>query len=186
MGLEPTHFAAPLFKSGSYTNSDTSPSKMNRRKWSDADLITAVASNHSIAGVARSLGLRPAGGNYKTIKHRVHHLQLDTSHWKGKGWLKGTHVRTSPKRTLDEILIEDSPTTHTSHLKHRLISEGVLSNHCSTCGITTWREEPLSLHLDHINGIGTDNRLQNLRLLCPNCHSQTATYCGRNIGKVLG
>jgi 5-methylcytosine-specific restriction endonuclease McrA len=66
------------------------------------------------------------------------------------------------------------------HVKSRLITAGLLQPRCAECGITTWRGKPLSLELDHINGDKHDNRLENLRLLCPNCHSQTVTYAGRN------
>ena len=65
-------------------------------------------------------------------------------------------------------------------MKRRLIKEGILKDKCYECGISEWRGKKLSLHLDHINGDNTDNRLKNLRVLCPNCHSITETYCGKN------
>ncbi|HET6893819.1 MAG TPA: HNH endonuclease [Candidatus Baltobacteraceae bacterium] len=66
------------------------------------------------------------------------------------------------------------------HLKVRLLRAGLLKNECSQCGLTEWRGAPLSMHIDHINGSKHDHRLENLRMLCPNCHSQTETYGGRN------
>ena len=66
-------------------------------------------------------------------------------------------------------------------LKKRLLRAGLLTNACAVCGINQWQGRPLVLELDHINGVSDDHRLENLRLLCPNCHSQTDTYCGRNI-----
>ena len=66
------------------------------------------------------------------------------------------------------------------HIKLRLIKAGLKTNHCERCGIDTWRGAPLSLALHHINGIKDDNRLENLEFLCPNCHSQTDNFAGRN------
>jgi hypothetical protein len=66
------------------------------------------------------------------------------------------------------------------HLKGRLVAAGLKANRCESCGIEEWRGEPLSLALHHVNGDGLDNRLENLMLLCPNCHSQTENFSGRN------
>lgn len=68
-----------------------------------------------------------------------------------------------------------------SHVKKLLLAAGLLRDECYQCGITHWLDLRLVLHLDHINGLGKDNRLENLRMLCPNCHSQTATFSGRNV-----
>ncbi|MDQ6929159.1 MAG: HNH endonuclease [Candidatus Eremiobacteraeota bacterium] len=66
------------------------------------------------------------------------------------------------------------------HVKRRLLEAGILKNVCDECGLSEWQRKPLSMHIDHINGTNDDHRLENLRMLCPNCHSQTATYAGRN------
>lgn len=79
--------------------------------------------------------------------------------------------------------MEDSDYLNSWALKKRLLAEGLLEERCAECGISEWNGRPLSLHLDHINGDRRDQRLENLRFLCPNCHSQTETYCGRNQGR---
>jgi len=73
--------------------------------------------------------------------------------------------------------------TSRAHLRWRLLKDGVFSDGCSICGTREWLEKPLSLHLHHINGVGTDNRLENLQMLCPHCHTQTDNYAGRNARK---
>jgi len=96
--------------------------------------------------------------------------------FKNGGQNKGNHQRFSTK----DILEGKHPQYSTCKLKARLLKENILENSCSNCKITTWNNKPIVLHLDHINGIPKDHRLENLRLLCPNCHSQTDTWCGRN------
>ena len=76
--------------------------------------------------------------------------------------------------------METTATCTRDHLKRRLLKAGLLPRHCQSCGISQWRGRPLSLELHHVNGHGEDNRLANLELLCPNCHSQTETYGGLN------
>ena len=80
-------------------------------------------------------------------------------------------------------LFAKSSNVSTVSLKKRLIDAKLLEYRCSKCGITEWQGEPLTLQLDHINGNHTDNRIENLRLLCPNCHSQTHTYAGKSASK---
>lgn len=101
----------------------------------------------------------------------------------GKIILKSSdeHFNAYNKRHIDDILVENSPHKDISSLKKRLLKEKLLTNVCYTCGLKPlWNNKFLVLHLDHKNGDNRDNRLNNLRMLCPNCHSQTNTYCGRN------
>lgn len=155
---------------------------MSRRKWTDEQLKVAVLENKSVAGVIRQLGLKPAGGNYATIQNKIKELNLDTSHFTGQGWNVGLKFRPNPPKPLSEILVENS-TYQSYKLSKRLITEGLKDKRCECCGNTHWLNKPIALELHHINGIHNDNRIENLQMLCPNCHAMTDNYRGKNIGK---
>jgi transposase len=90
-------------------------------------------------------------------------------------------IKTRPQAmSIEELL---AARRNRSHVKQRLVSAGLLELRCQGCGIDSWRGAQLSLELHHVNGDGADNRLENLRMLCPNCHSQTPTWGGRNRGR---
>lgn len=148
---------------------------MGYRTWSDADLISAVKSSTTKAEVIRKLGLSSKNsGNFQTIAKHILRMRLDTDHFKEAA------VDPPIKRwNLEDILIKDSPYTSTKNLKRKLIKNGLLEEKCYVggCGINEWLGKKLSLQLDHINGDNIDNRIENLRLLCPNCHSLTETFC---------
>ena len=144
---------------------------------SNDSFIKLVQESFSQSECLRKLGLQPKGGTSpKLFKKRVKELNLSTSHFK----LIQPQINPS-KQCLSTICIENSTYTNTTSLKRRLINEQILIYECFICKISEWNFKPLSLQLDHINGINTDNRIENLRLLCPNCHSQTETYAGKNI-----
>jgi hypothetical protein len=146
-------------------------------RYTDSQLTAAVTASTSIAQVLRALGIRQAGGSHFHISKRIRKLQLNTEHFKGQGQNRGTR---RPRLSADDLLVaqgEDSPRRKRYLLERALLEIGKV-HACSRCGIgPTWQEQFLSLHIDHINGQPTDNRAQNLRFLCPNCHSQTPTYC---------
>lgn len=157
------------------------------RRWTDDQLRAAVPQSRSVYEVFRRLGLRVGGGQHGTIKRRIRELGLDTSHFTGRAWNRGgSGYRIRPRWTLEQILVPLSPYGGGSAaLKRRLLKERVLVNRCAICGSPPeWHGAPLILRLDHVNGDRRDHRLENLRLLCPNCDSQTPTYCGRNKGRV--
>ncbi len=150
-----------------------------RHKFSDSQFIEAVANNKSCAGVLKYLGLIPAGGNYETASKIIKRLNLSTSHFTGMGWRKNSTTPIVPRLTLNEVLVENRYTNSYS-LKLRLFEVGIKQKICEKCNLTEWNNEPIPLELDHINGVRTDNRLENLRVICPNCHAQTPTYRSKN------
>lgn len=141
------------------------------KSWTDEDLRTAAKNNKSLAGLCRSLNLSPRGSRTDIIKH-LEHLGVNLDHWTRQAHRpKGSY-----KYELGEILIQDSPYTNSTDLKKRLWEAEILEKRCYLCGCSPiWRSEYLELELDHINGSHRDNRLKNLRILCPNCHSQQGT-----------
>jgi Zn finger protein HypA/HybF involved in hydrogenase expression/predicted transcriptional regulator len=153
-----------------------------RRSFTKEAFVEAVKICHSKAQVLIKLSLAPFGANYKMFNKLVKELNLDTSHFTGQGYLKGKKHNFSKKIDLKDILVNGS--NYSSYkLKLRLIKEKNFEDKCSICGIRDWQNKKLSLHLDHINGTNNDNRIENLRILCPNCHSQTDTYCGKSKAK---
>ena len=139
-----------------------------------------VKNSTSYTSICKKIGLSPYGSNGRNqIKKRCAQLNISTDHITGKVERinKGEHQ----KYSLDEILIENSTYTNRARLKIRLINENRLEYKCAICGNTgMWNNKELVLQLDHINGINNDNRIENLRFLCPNCHSQTNTFSGKN------
>ena len=138
----------------------------------------AVQGSYSIAQALTKLGVSPKGGNYRVFKKFEKLYGIDTSHFTGQGHLKGkTHkFNTIP---LEEILVKDYE-YNSNKLRKRLISEGIKEHKCERCGLNEWLGEPIPLELDHIDGDHYNNSLENLKILCPNCHAKTPTYRGKN------
>jgi hypothetical protein len=148
---------------------------------SDEEIVDAVKGSTSLAQVLVKLGVRQGGGTQASLRDRIENLNLDTSHFLGVGWRRGSRVPVRPARPLDQILVIGRFLS-TNNLRARLLREGLKEHRCEECRRDTWNGRPIPLELDHVNGKRDDNRLENLRILCPNCHAQTPTYRGRNIG----
>lgn len=155
---------------------------LSRRSVTEDQFRQAIAESFSISECLSKIGQHPSGSNYRWIKMMITELKIDTSHLLGQArrrTMKRTWV--GHERPLDEVLIENSDYISTSSLKAKLWKYELLPRCCDECGLgELWNESPISLQLDHINGNPRDNRIENLRILCPNCHSQTKTWAGRN------
>lgn len=130
--------------------------------------------------VGRRLGLTTYGANSRTIKNRIEKLGLNTSHF----WSRSEQL-TESRKNLKSATNEELFTIGSAgrkNLKRIIIRDQLIPYTCAICPVESeWEGKLLSLHLDHINGVNNDNRLANLRFLCPNCHSQTSTYCGKQL-----
>lgn len=145
---------------------------------SDEEFISIVQEANSYSDCLRALGLSTTGGSSTDVlKRRIAELKCDITHFGSKSQKR---VAYNAKYTLDEILVENSTYSNIARLKLRLVNEGRMEYKCANCGLIEWQGQVLSLHLDHINGVNNDHRIENLRFLCPNCHSLTETYAGKN------
>lgn len=141
------------------------------------EAITVMKESDNIGQFLEAIGERKGGSGYKRfydfcrkydIKYKDH-FRYDIK------------IPINLNKPIEEILVEKSSYLNTNNLKQKLLKLGLLENKCAECGNDgTWNGKRLALHMDHINGVHDDNRIGNLRILCPNCHSQTDTYCGKN------
>src|SRR3989344_7431612 len=149
---------------------------MKARRWTKEQLFTAAKNSYSIRTVLRKLGLKEAGGNYAKIHKYLRELKINTRHFKGQGWNKGLRGIGKPLIPLKKILVRNS-TFQSYKLRNRLFKSGLKKQNCEICG---WSKKTVDgripLELDHINGDRQDNRIENLRILCPNCHSLQPTH----------
>lgn len=172
---------------------------MSKRKYDKEQLIELVPRCFNMCDLLTRLDLNLCSTNYYRMKRFLLDFQIDTSHFSRSRPKSPDYLSINrPRRKLEDYLALEGPEINSTSLKQKLYKTGILKPICSECRLTDiWNGKKLSLQLDHINGNHGDNRLENLRILCPNCHTQTETYsckrftkepnkcldCNKNIGR---
>jgi len=147
--------------------------------YTEEEARAAVAASRSFTEALRRLGKCPTGGAGQVLKKWTVIWGISTDHFDPYAASRGRLVKSCIP--LDEILVEGS-TYHRGKLKERLFDAGLKARVCEICGLgEIWQGRRFSLILDHINGVSTDNRIENLRILCPNCAATLDTHCGRKL-----
>lgn len=158
------------------------------RQYSKNWLQELCQDSYSLAEVLKKAGRKQGGGTQQTLKNKIEEFEIDISHFLGQQWRKSPNkqnrepaqIGIREKYSLDEIFVKNSPVTQ-KVLRGYVERHKVLEYVCQTCGCDgQWQNEIISLELDHIDGDNSNNSLENLRYLCPNCHALTKTYRGRN------
>jgi hypothetical protein len=161
--------------------------RSSRHKYTPELLSDAASRCLSVKGVVRHLGLQEAGGTEAHISRQLKKFGIDTSHFLGQAHNRGK--KRGPRRTAHQILVKNPSGSGRvrCELLRRALADLGLEARCAGCGTgPSWRGKAMTLEIDHINGDLTDNRLGNLRYLCPNCHATTDNYCRRKQTTKLG
>lgn len=155
---------------------------MSKYNWDIEKIKIAVLNSINLSETLEKLEIPIQGNNGKTLKNIMIKNNIDFSHFTGRA-----RVYRNPKKANINNYLTNKSKVSTHLLKRLLFKEGYKENKCENCGISEWNNKPLTCQLHHINGNHLDNRLENLQILCPNCHSQTNNYCGNSnkIDKVI-
>jgi len=143
----------------------------------DEMIIEACQNADSMSKACSSLDI-----SFATFKRRAIKLNVYKTNQGGKGRKKPIKIDGKNKFSTQDILNGKHPTYQSNKLRRRLLEENIFEHECACCQNREWMDEPIPLELNHIDGNKNNHLLENLELLCPNCHAQTSTYRGRNIG----
>ncbi len=147
------------------------------------NLKNTITQSRTYSEVLKRLGIRAAGGNFDTLKKYIKKYEIDITHfeaYKVRNEKLSEFRKNFVKKDIQDYLVEGSDYNR-GHLKERLYSEKIKERKCEICGQgEEWNGKKMSLILDHINGIWNDNRIENLRIVCPNCNATLDTHCGKN------
>ena len=152
---------------------------MAKKKYTKEILENVAKECTSIRQMLQKFGLKETGGNYSEMKERCKKFDVDISHFTGQGWNKLGHPNFGNNIDLEKRFTKHDRRINADKTKKILLNHKLKEYKCEICGCKDWLGKPITLQLHHINGDGTDDRLENLQLLCPNCHSQTDSYCKR-------
>lgn len=164
---------------------------MALQKYTKEWLQELCKDSYSLAEVLKKAGRKQGGGAQETLRKKIAEFNIDTSHFTGQLWNKGKTKETDEriaaatlnkeKYNLEEVFCKNSLVTQKG-LRGYVERHNILEYKCQFCGCDGhWLDTEISLEIDHINGVNNDNRIENLRYLCPNCHATTETYRGKNI-----
>ena len=151
---------------------------MKLRKYTEEQLREAIRTSVSIREALQKLNIKAAGGNYYIFQKAVNFFKIDTSHFNGQN-ITGRKLP-QRRKPIEDYLTNKTP-IQSNKLRKYLLESGKFKHECSSCKLSEWLGKPIPIELDHINGNNEDNSLDNLRILCPNCHALTPTYRGKNI-----
>ena len=151
---------------------------MIRVKYTKELLETNVKDCYSFSELCRRLGLKSEGSNPKTLRKKMDEFGVDYSHFTGQAWNKNPKNPVYRGKYLPKLCEHSSLSS--ANVKELVYRLELKENKCEICGITEWQGKPIICELHHINGDSTDNRIENLQILCPNCHSQTDNFRSRN------
>lgn len=153
---------------------------MNRVKYTKELLEESVKDCYSFCELCRKLGLVPKGGNIRTVKTKLDEFEVDYSHFTGKNWNVNPKNPVYKGKYLPNLCEHSS--LRSAYVKELVYRLGLKENKCENpeCGLSEWHGKPIVCELHHINGDSTDNRIENLIILCPNCHSQTENFRSKN------